>query len=388
LYPADLFAFSHHAVSDGQGLIQSYGVALSAIATGATKEQVQHEIESSAEIKKPGQRGVKPTLWGTISHGAKTVSGLYFRSRKSFVYGPNSPNHRVHGRRYAHSKGISLDDIKLIRQAFSTEQNKLTLNDVACALLSRSMGIAAKRTSPDGKVKDKRLAVFVPISIRPKGNYELANLTTGAIAWFKLNEDFTLEERLAQVNREMTRIKRSWLPKLWYNSFGAICRARVWFAPHYPLGKEFFNKAYREVSCDSLFSRVKLHADTLPLPSHSTKCKHSLDSALAVHVATHMLTIPFPHRCTNVPGPNKPVQFGEHVANRYFVMPPSSPGKATFAIGMISYAGTFSVAVSCDDVPEFERLCQDVCESFQDGAAELVKAARERLGAKKEAGGH
>ncbi len=268
---------SHHALSDGQGLIQSYGVALEAMATGASKEEVQQKLESSQEQKKPGQRGVTPTVWATIKHGTKTLGGLYFRSRKCFTY-KSKHQERTAGRRYAHSKGISLDDIKLIREAFSTPQERLTLNDVACALISRSMGIAAKRVSPRGEIEDKRIAIFVPISIRPKGNYELANMTTGAIAWFKLDETLTLEERLAQVNREMMRIKRSYLPRIWYNTFDFICKRRAWYAPNYPIAKTLFQKAVREYS---------------PV--------------------------------TNVPGPSRAVQFGEHVAKRYFVMPPSSP---------------------------------------------------------------
>ena len=237
----------HHVVSDGQGLIQSYGVALSAIKEGATREEIQRRFEKSPE-KKPGQRGVKPTAWGTIKHGYKTMRGLYLRSRKSFLYGPNTPTKRVQGRNYAHSRGLEMDDIKLIRQAFSTDKNKLTLNDVACALLGKSMGIAARRVAPDGKVKDKRIAIFIPISLRPKGNYELANLTTGAIAWFRMDENMDLEERLDQANREMMRIKKSVLPRIWYNSFDVICKRRIFYGPHYPVLSEIFQKAYRQVS--------------------------------------------------------------------------------------------------------------------------------------------
>ncbi|KDN48515.1 hypothetical protein K437DRAFT_255489 [Tilletiaria anomala UBC 951] len=334
---AGLMIKIHHVLSDGQGLIQSYGVALAAIEHGLSSEDVQHRFELSPEVKKPGQRGVKPTVRGTVKHSAKTIRGLYLRSRKSFLYAPSSQEGRVYGRRYAHSRGIDMNDIKLIREAFSTDKEKLTLNDVACAVLSKSIAIAARRVAPDGKVRDKRIAIFVPISVRPKGNYELANMTTGAIAWFALDENMPLEGRLAQVNREMTRIKKSHLPKIWYKTLDFVCKRRLWYVPHYPIGKEFFEKAYREYSV-----------------------------------------------ATNVPGPPKPVKFGSHVANRYFVLPPSSPGKGTLAIGLISYAGSLSVSVSCDDVPEFATLAKGICASFQDGAADLIAAAKERLAARKE----
>lgn len=226
-------------------------------------------------------------------------------------------------------------DIKSIREAYSTEKMKLSLNDVACAVLSRALRIAAERTST-GTVKDKRVAIFVPISVRPQGNWELANFTTGAIAWFRFHDPATtsFEEQLSQVNREMNRIKRSYWPRWWYQSFGAISKNRAWFVPNYPVGRSFFEKTYREY-----------------------------------HVAT------------NVPGPAKPVSFGEHEAFSYHVLPPSSPAKSSLSIGMISYANDFSLAVSCDDAASLrdKRLPEAICIAFQDAAEELIAAAKKKL---------
>ena len=105
-------------------------------------------------------------------------------------------------------------------------------------------------------------------------------------------------------------------------------------APNYPVGRTIFQRAYREY-----------------------------------HVAT------------NLPGPSKPVKFGQHEAFQYHVLPPSSPGRATLAIGMISYAEQFSLAVSCDAVKEFDEghLAETICESFQQAADELRRAAKDRL---------
>lgn len=82
---------------------------------------------------------------------------------------------------------------------------------------------------------------------------------------------------------------------------------------------------------------------------------------------------------TNLPGPAKAVKFGNHEAFSYHVLPPSSPGKSTLSIGMISYANDFSLAVSCDGVQEFKknRLAEVICQSFQDAAIELVNSAKE-----------
>lgn len=320
----------HHCFSDGQGMIQSYHAALGALEAGVGIRDVQNKIDSDQQShKKPGQREAKPTVGGTIKHSFHLARGLYFRSRKSFVY--QQKRERVAGRLYCHSEGINMDDIKNIRKAYSTEKASLTLNDVACAILSRALRIASERIDPDKRQKDKRVAVFVPISVRPKGDWSLGNATTGSIAWFRFEEEAKpdFEEQLAQVHREMGRIKRSHLPKIMYKTFGAFCKRRITYLPNYPLLRQFYYRAFREY-----------------------------------HVAT------------NVPGPPKPVRFGDHEAYSYHVLPPSSPGKATMAIGMISYAQDFSLAVSCDDVPEFEHLAEEICRAFQDAAVQIVEAAR------------
>ncbi|KAK0564697.1 hypothetical protein OC844_001577 [Tilletia horrida] len=329
----------HHCFSDGQGMIQSYHTALSALESGRPIEEVQSQVDRAAETKKPGGRGIKPSVSGTVKHSWHTLRGLYFRSRKSFSYDSQRKHSgtRTGKRLYAQSEGIAMEHIKLIRTAFSTDKMKLTLNDVACAVLSRALRIAAEREAEQRgrKVKDKRVAIFVPISVRPAGDWSLSNYTTGAIAWFSFHDpkEKSFEELLAQVNREMGRIKRSHLPRIWYHSFDFFCQRRIWMLPNYPVWRSIFEKAYREY-----------------------------------HVAT------------NVPGPSKPVKFGGHEAFAYHVLPPSSPGKATLAIGMISYANSFSLGVSSDDVPELARLPETVTGAFQDAARELIDAAKVKLG--------
>jgi hypothetical protein len=53
------------------------------------------------------------------------------------------------------------------------------------------------------------------------------------------------------------------------------------------------------------------------------------------------------------------------------------------AIGMISYADYFSIAVSCDEVPEFADLPEGLCQAFEQVAAECVAEAKKMLEAKK-----
>ncbi|PWN19995.1 hypothetical protein BCV69DRAFT_250234 [Microstroma glucosiphilum] len=346
----------HHAFSDGQGMIQSYHSALEALSKGKSIGAQQNEIDRNAmseEQKKVGSRGVKPTMLGTVSHSWHTVRGLYFRKRTAFTYSDKAAKHAVDimggklakngrpsGRFYGHSDGIKMDDIKLIRKAFSTKKADLTLNDVACALLSRALRLAAEDLAArqGKKVKDKRVAVFIPVSKRPPGDWSLANYTTGAIAWFRFHspDKFGFEKLVEQCNREMTRIKKSHLPTLTFKMFDMVCKRRIMMMPNYPVARSFFQRAYTQYCV-----------------------------------------------FTNIPGPAKPVRFGEHEAFSYHCLPPSSPGKSTMAIGTISYGGAFSLAVSCDAIEEWDQdhldLPGTICDAFQEASEELIAAAKERL---------
>ncbi|KIS70808.1 uncharacterized protein UMAG_01959 [Mycosarcoma maydis] len=329
----------HHCFSDGQGMIQSYHAALGALAQGIGIRDIQKKVDSNtSENKRPGQREDRPSMWGTIQHAGHLVRGLYFRKRKSFLY--QTKRKRVADRLYCHSEGIDMNDIKMIRKAYGTPTFNLTLNDVALAILARALRIASERVDPSRRHKDKRVAIFVPISVRPKGDWSLSNATTGSIAWLRFEKEDkpNFEEQLAQVHREMGRVKRSYGPKILFKTFDIFAKRRITFLPNYPGLRQIYYRAFREY-----------------------------------HVAT------------NVPGPPKPVKFGEHEAYSYHVLPPSSPGKSTMAIGMISYANDFSLAVSCDDVPEFEHLAEEICTAFQDAAAQIIEAANEKLASNKQA---
>ncbi|WFC98184.1 hypothetical protein MYAM1_000908 [Malassezia yamatoensis] len=321
----------HHSFSDGQGMIQSYHAALTALDKGMGIKEVQQWVDIAKSKERAGKEKIKPTIGGTIAHSLYTMRELYFRKRNSFVY-QNPKAARNPQRLYSHSEGIGMAKIKTIREAFSKGPTRLTLNDVAIAILSDAMRMAASEMHT--KKNDRRTAIFVPISRRPPGNWDLYNYTTGGIAWLRHGNGSadSVEHRLAQVQHEMLRLKKSYLPSIWFNTFDAFCKHRIFYLPNYPGWHQFFYRAFSEY-----------------------------------HVAT------------NVPGPTEEVSFGKHKAYSYHVLPPSSPGKATMAIGMISYAQDFSLAVSCDDVPEFRRVPELLCEAFEHAARSMYEAAERKL---------
>lgn len=274
----------HHCFSDGQGMIQSYHAALMAMSKDMGIKEVQQWVDIAKQRERAKQSKQKgPTIGGTISHTMYTMRELYARKRKTFVY-TQRRSARAPQRLYHHSDGIPMTEIKRIRDAFSTPAQHYTLNDVAIALLSRAMAMAARRLQRPGAKNDRRAALFIPISIRPEGNWDLYNYTTGAIVWFRYPRldapDVAAE--LAHVHKEMRRIKTSYLPRLWYKTFKEWCKHRMLYLPNYPVWRNVFYRAFSEY-----------------------------------------------HIATNVPGPTEEVSFGRHKAVDYHVLPPSSPGKGT-----------------------------------------------------------
>lgn len=321
----------HHSFSDGQGMIQSYHAALTAMSKDMGIKDVQQYADRMRE-RKASKPKTKRTFGATMAHGSYVARELYYRRRRTFVY-RNPKISRAVGRLYSHSEGVRMDDFKLIRKAFARDGMNLTLNDVATALLARAMARVADNFSTPGKKADKRAAIFVPISLRPEGDWSLNNYTTGSLSWLPFPEnDDDVEEHLLKVHREMYRMKHSHLPVIWYKLFDFICKRRIMYLPNYPVYHSMYNRTVSEY-----------------------------------HVAT------------NVPGPIEPVKFGKHEAFSYHVLPPSSPGKSTLAIGMISYAQDFSLAVACDDVQEFADLPTQLCNSFQESAQLMISAAQRKL---------
>lgn len=49
------------------------------------------------------------------------------------------------------------------------------------------------------------------------------------------------------------------------------------------------------------------------------------------------------------------------------------------AIGLVSYAGQFSIAISCDKVSELRAIPVELCASFEAVAAEVVAESKARL---------
>lgn len=172
----------------------SYHTTVQAISHHQDVSAIQRSFDSKAKPP-PATKALKLLYPGTTIHawhdGLRT---FYNPSRKEFKY--SDPKHaRYPGRLYYHSKGMRLASIKMIRDAIKGVKggNNISLNDVvraaalpdcfralnaslqATALVTRAARRAAeKRAKRDGhRIKDRRFALLIPISIRPKGNWEL-----------------------------------------------------------------------------------------------------------------------------------------------------------------------------------------------------------------------
>ncbi|KAF7985368.1 hypothetical protein HWV62_6603 [Athelia sp. TMB] len=327
----------HHCFSDGQGMIQSYHSALHAlnhdISVGAVQRDADaKQAKAKEHLKKLGKGKI---IAATHNHAWHSIRRLFITGRRqTFAYTDSRGEKRAEGRVYAHSKGTPLSELALVRKAFSTEKYKVTLNDVACAIATLAFRRVASKSIPGGVMPEKSIALLIPISLRPDFDWDLENYSSGAIAWFgwgkKQEKDF--QSVVLQVHHEMKMIKRSKFAAWGLSLLKHTMKWPINYQPRWPLLRHLYNKAFEQY-----------------------------------------------HILTNVPGPSTPVSFGGVQATSYHVLPPSSPGKASMAIGLVSYAGQFSIAISCDRVSELRPLPMELCTSFEAVAAEVVADAKARL---------
>lgn len=173
----------HHCFSDGQGMIQSYHSALHAINHDVSVGAVQKDAD--AKQAKAKKDNTKTTFAATHNHAWHTVRRLFITGRRNtFAYTESRRQPRPEGRIYAHSKGVALSDLALVRKAFSTDKYKATLNDVVCAITAIAFRRHASKQTPDHEVKDRSVAFLIPMSFRPENDWNLENYSSGGIAWF------------------------------------------------------------------------------------------------------------------------------------------------------------------------------------------------------------
>ena len=77
----------------------------------------------------------------------------------------------------------------------------------------------------------------------------------------------------------------------------------------------------------------------------------------------------------SIPGPSKGITWSDVEVSKWSALPPQS-GAGTMGIGIMSYAGGISIAVSADLVPGSEGVTRRICEGFERRFGLYVARAR------------
>ncbi|KAI0644284.1 wax ester synthase-like acyl-CoA acyltransferase domain-containing protein [Trametes meyenii] len=297
------------------------------------------------------------------------------------------PDGRTPNREFSTSRVFSLQDVKLCQQAFSgprpgfavvgvpkdqrknarAKKGHVTLNDVVCSVMVDVLGkeiasksepssIWGKVTRSLNKVLPSPIPFFVPISIRAPGDWSMRNLSTGANVYLNpaptLTDDISIRDIHAHIHKcryELSLFKHSLWPKFCFHVLQISGQAPVLF----PLS--WFPKSKEDVLAVRLARRwvIKPLVDA---------CLQSFSAIL-----------------TNIPGPSKkPITMAGVEVTKWAALPPQG-GAGTIGIGIISYAGGLSIAVSADLVPSSEGVTRRICENFEQRFELYVARAKEVL---------
>ncbi|CEH14645.1 hypothetical protein CBOM_02472 [Ceraceosorus bombacis] len=256
---------------------------------------------------------------------------------------------RVKGKEFSTSKAFEMDDIKTIQKAFSGPtpggiidqisgrrgkyiSGHITLNDVLCTVIADAIidemddmdedpahhppGLFSWIQRSANALLPSRIALMIPISIRPISNTSMSNWSTGSIAYLPCGSAKeglptgakAMHRRLKGNSRALNTLKRGWLPTLSFWAIQLTGQAPI------------------------------LYPSALWTPV-SAVVRWCLEFTLCSFTAV----------LTNVPGPPGEVHLAESEVVQWTASPPQA-GKSTLGIGIISFNKRCCVTIVADHV--------------------------------------
>jgi hypothetical protein len=150
---------------------------------------------------------------------------LTFRPKAIRYPGPRST-----AKEFSFSEAIDLKDIKVVQKAFSAPGKHITLNDVMCAVVTRSMqehyaavGAPADRRSVSSLFALRlllltedtaRISFFIPISVRALDDFSMSNQLTGLVAHLPADAGLSTRQLIHAAHDTMLGFKSSFWPAL------------------------------------------------------------------------------------------------------------------------------------------------------------------------------
>ncbi|KAL0076907.1 wax ester synthase-like acyl-CoA acyltransferase domain-containing protein [Phycomyces blakesleeanus] len=222
------------------------------------------------------------------------------------------------------SESITLDDVRIVREAFHG-----TVNDIMIVVVTRAI---KSYIESFGTRKDNYARMLIPLSLRQPDDWSTRNVVSGTWGWFSM-KDLDTRSLVKQVQREMTAIKTSYFPTAYYQFMQSVMGSIPGILP--PL------------------QVVDLYAD-------------------------------IPHAVfTNVPGPTTPITFGGQQVEEFRLCSPLS-GKGSLGIGLSSYCGKLAITTQSDSHPEYPHLADSICKRFVKEFDLLLAEAKDELARKPE----
>ncbi|TFK49306.1 hypothetical protein OE88DRAFT_1683145 [Heliocybe sulcata] len=368
---AAILTRAHHALSDGQGFV------LSQLSITSAGPKIEAQLKKAAATKHNLQAGKAklsdlpingygkrlapldpfiPSLVVTflfwllyiLFTAISIVYDVYTSTRAALIFvtfrrtalrykGP-----RREEKEFSFSAAVSLKDIKIVQQAFQTPMRRITLNDVMCAVVVKTI---RQYCEERGGFPDKRVALFIPISIRSPSDQRMKNLSTGATAYFDPHRHST-QSLLNACHDEMQTLKTSFYPRLTFALLEYVYRIPMLF-PH-SLGYYFTHHGDERNGHE--------HEGTMPIVEWAMSNFHGV--------------------LTNVPGPASPFDVDGAEVLRWTASPPQA-GKGTLGLGMISYNGHLVWTVTADKVEQYEGIAKYLTRGFKKTFEDFLEEAKE-----------
>ncbi|KDQ60054.1 hypothetical protein JAAARDRAFT_56054 [Jaapia argillacea MUCL 33604] len=345
-----LITRAHHALSDGQGFIMSQLFTTSARPMIEQKlngvaKKVNNLENGKAKISDLPVNGLGkrlqpldpfiPSLVVTFIFWAlwilftcvRILYDVYAATRYGIMFltfhrrGLRYDGPRPEEREFSFSEAVSLQDIKVIQKAFQSSKRRITLNDVMCAVVVKTVG---EYFDSIGETKDKRISFFIPISIRTPSDSRMKNLSTGGTTFFNAHPQST-QDLIYSCHDEMQKLKTAFWPIIAFQFLEWVYRIPVLF------------------------------------PGSASLVEWVLSSFHGV--------------LTNVPGPPMPIDIDGVEILRWAASPPQA-GKGTLGLGMISYNGHLIWTVTADKTPHHEGIARKLTAGFRQTFVEFLAEAR------------
>ncbi|TCD61046.1 hypothetical protein EIP91_009119 [Steccherinum ochraceum] len=290
----------------------------------------------------------------------------------------SQPSTRVKHREFSRSKVISMDDIRLCQQAFSGKKpgsavgepggrskvGHVTVNDVMCAVMAdvcgqevrrrirRERGLWAMAKAVLRRVLPSPIGFFIPISIRPPGDFSMRNLSTASLVYLYPSSPSAPHDRPSSLLHKHIHAARSSLSLLKHSLLPTF----IFYITQFMAGQ----------------------APVLwPLPFVMVKGSWNVVREWVFRPVVRGVMSSFAVLLTNVPGPakNRITLEGVEVIS-WTALPPQS-GKGTVGMGIISYAGGLCVSIAADRVPASEGVARRICQGFEKRFEDYVEVAKE-----------